>query len=76
MKLYAVRNRKTGELVNNLTNPKRRFWEKRGKCMLACLNPHPDLFTGDKNDLEVVEFELVEKQAARDTKNTAPQSRQ
>ena len=49
MKLYAVRNRKTGELVNNLTNPKRRFWEKRGKCMLARLaTPPRPLYRGQE----------------------------
>ena len=38
--------------------------------------PTPTLLPGDKNDLEVVEFELVEKQATRGTENTVPQSRQ
>ena len=72
MKLYAVRDRKTGKLVNNITNPKRRFWKKKGVCRLACLNPHPDIFTGDKTELEVVEFEVVER---RGTQSNADQIR-
>ena len=62
MKLYAVRDRKTGKLVNNITNPKRRFWEEKYRCENACRCPNPYQFTGDKNDLEMVEFELVEDQ--------------
>ena len=62
MKLYAVRDRKTGKLVNNITNPKRRFWEDKYRCENACRCPNPYQFTGDKNDLEMVEFELVEDQ--------------
>ena len=62
MKLYAVRDRKTGKLVNNITNPKRRLWEDKYRCENACRCPNPYKFTGNKNDLELVEFELVEDQ--------------
>ena len=65
MKLYAVRDRKTGKLVNNITNPKRRFWEDKYRCENACRCPNPYQFTGDKNDLEMVEFELVENPSAQ-----------
>lgn len=55
MKLYAARDKNTGELINHLTNPHRKFWEKRGMCENA-INNKPYL----KELLEVVEFELVE----------------
>ena len=35
IKLYAVRDKKTGKFVNNITNPKHKFWEKKGSCETA-----------------------------------------
>lgn len=71
--LYAVRNKKTGKFVNNITNPKHKFWEKKGSCETALktytiryeylLNKkrgklsHPD-------DLEIVELFCYEKPEA------------
>ena len=31
-KLYAARDTKTGKLVSDITNPKRKFWQRRGNC--------------------------------------------
>lgn len=31
-KLYAVRDTRTGKLVSNLTNPRRKFWERKCNC--------------------------------------------
>lgn len=35
LRLYAVRDRKSGKFVNNITNPKHKFWEKKGSCEFA-----------------------------------------
>ena len=35
--LYAVRNHFTGKLINTLTNPKHKFWEKRGMAERAMM---------------------------------------
>lgn len=69
MKLYAVRDTSTGKLVNNITNPKHKFWEKRGNAEKAIQNYNP-LYTRhnrfgaglpNKTDLQLVEFELIER---------------
>ena len=33
--IYAARDSISGKLVNDITNPSRRFWEKRGTCLSA-----------------------------------------
>lgn len=35
LRLYAIRNKKSGKFVSNITNPKHKFWEKRGSCESA-----------------------------------------
>lgn len=35
MYLYAVRDLATSKLVNTITNPGRKFWEKKGACLSA-----------------------------------------
>lgn len=32
MKLYAIKNIRTGKLVTNITNPSHKFWENRQRC--------------------------------------------
>lgn len=67
MKLYAVRDKSTGKLVNNITNPRHKFWEKRGSVETAIIlfNPHyhnPRLGEPPrKENLEVVTYELIEE---------------
>ena len=34
-KLYAARDIKTGKLVSDITNPKRKFWQRKGNCEKA-----------------------------------------
>lgn len=33
--LYAVEDEETGKLVSDITNPKRRYWDKRGNAVNA-----------------------------------------
>lgn len=54
LKLYAVRDITTGKLVSNLTNPRRKYWDRRGNAVSAIQNHY-----GRKN-LELVTFKLVE----------------
>lgn len=36
--LYAARDKKTRKFVNDLTNPRHKFWEQRGFCEKAIRN--------------------------------------
>ncbi len=58
MKLYAARDKKTGKLVSNITNPSRKFWQRRGDCIKA-INSE-SYYRRKDYDLELVVFELVE----------------
>lgn len=51
LKLYAARDRNTGKLVNDLSNPPRRFWERKAMCENAIRN-----CGWTKYDLELVEL--------------------
>lgn len=55
MKLYAARDKKTGKLVSNITNPRRKFWQRRRDCANAI-----NSYRWHDYDLELVIFELVE----------------
>lgn len=59
MKLYCVRDKRTGKLVSNITNPRHKFWEMKAMAANAAKCPHKK-FNGTANDLEVVEFECTE----------------
>ncbi len=39
--LYGIRNHYSGRFLNNLTNPKRKFWEKKGMAERAMMNYDP-----------------------------------
>lgn len=58
MKVYAVRDKHSGKLVNDITNPKHKFWEKEKCCMDAINRYNEHLYKS--YDLEMVTFELVE----------------
>lgn len=55
MRLYAARDKNTGNLVNGITNSNRKFWEKKGSCESAIKRCRWKDY-----DLELVVFELVE----------------
>lgn len=62
--LYSVRDVATGKLVTNITNPGRRYWEKKGTCQKAIdaynnSTPRWRRYNYD-GPLELVTFELVE----------------
>lgn len=51
-KIYAVRNKSTGKLVSDLTNPSKKYWSKRFFAEKAIRE--------DCRALELVVFKLVE----------------
>ena len=67
--LYGARDTTTGKLVSDITNPRRKYWDKRGNAQSAIdyynqlyankkLNYHCN--KGEHGLLELVVFELVE----------------
>lgn len=62
MKLYAARDKNTGKLVNGITNPSHKFWQRKYDCEFAIrkYNSKPHQYKTSNYDLELVEFELVE----------------
>lgn len=67
--LYAAREVETGKLVSDITNPKRKYWDKKGNAQSA-IDYYNQLFAnkklnyscnkGEHGLLELVTFELVE----------------
>lgn len=61
--IYAVRDKNTGKLVRNITNPGHKFWEKKGSCQTAIDNYNNGNYYKRRDpdyNLEIVTFELVE----------------
>lgn len=68
-RLYAARDVNTGKLVSDITNPKRKYWDKKGNAVKAIeyynqryanrkLKPFEN--KGEHGNIELVTFELVE----------------
>lgn len=65
MFIYGVRDKKTGKLVKDITNPGHKFWEVKGYCQKAIDNYNRGNYYRRRNstyDLEMVTFKLVEVQ--------------
>ena len=62
--IYAVRDKNTGKLVKDITNPGHKFWEVKGYCQKAIDQYNEGNYYSRRNnndyDLEMVTFELVE----------------
>ena len=56
-RLYAVRDTDTGKLVSDITNPRRKYWDRKANALAAIQN-------GRRNyrhkNMKLVVFELVE----------------
>lgn len=59
-RIYAVRDENTGKLVNNITNPKRKYWDRKGNAEVAVRKAMSRRWESRK--LKVITFELVEVQ--------------
>ena len=68
-RLYAARDVNTGKLVSDITNPRRKYWDKKGNAVKAIdyynrayanrkLKPFDN--KGEHGTIELVVFELVE----------------
>lgn len=61
--LYAAREIETGKLVSDITNPRRKYWDRKSnvvKAIDAYNNPGWRYNKGNHGKLELVTFELVE----------------
>ena len=62
--LYGVRDVDTGKLVSDITNPKRKYWDKRGNAQNAIDYYNNSTKTnhnkGKYRQVELVVFKLVE----------------
>ena len=59
-KLYAVRDKETGKLVSDITNPRRKYWDRKGNAVAAIANYNYRKVKYKHGWLELVCFELVE----------------
>ena len=70
-RLYAARDIETGKLVSDITNPKRKYWDRKGNAENAInhynkfyankeFNKYLEGNRGHHGTLELVTFELVE----------------
>lgn len=68
-RLYAARDVSTGKLVSDITNPRRKYWDRKGNAEKAIeyynqryankkLKPFDN--KGEHGTIELVTFELVE----------------
>lgn len=67
--LYGARDTATGKLVSDITNPRRKYWDKEGnaRSSIDYYNTHyankklqPFTNKGEHGIIELVKFELVE----------------
>jgi hypothetical protein len=62
--LYGAREIETGKLVSDITNPRRKYWDRRGNAIKA-IDAYNNRVSwrynkGNHSKLELVTFELVE----------------
>lgn len=58
-KLYAARDKNTGKLVSDLTNPRRKYWDRRGNAENA-IRAYNGRSYKKHGEVELVVYELVE----------------
>ena len=62
--LYAAREIESGKLVSDITNPRRKYWDRKGNAIKAidAYNRYDSCHynKGNHSKLELVTFELVE----------------
>lgn len=56
-RLYAVRDTDTGKLVSDITNPRRKYWDRRGNALSAI---NSGVRRNRHKNMKLVVFELVE----------------
>ena len=58
--LYAARDTSTGKLVSNITNPRRKYWDRKGNAMNAINNYNRRTVKYKHGEIKLVTFRLVE----------------
>lgn len=56
-RIYAVRDMDTGKLVSDITNPRRKYWDRKGNALEAIRNGARKY---RHKNMKLVVFELVE----------------
>ena len=56
-RIYAVRDMDTGKLVSDITNPRRKYWDRKGNALEAIRNGARKY---RPKNMKLVVFELVE----------------
>lgn len=59
-RIYAVRDMDTGKPVSNITNPGRKFWERKGNAETAIRAFNSRRAKPKHGELKLVTYELVE----------------
>lgn len=59
-KLYAVRDTESGKLVSDITNPSRKYWNRRGNAESAIRSYNSRRVKFRHGKLELVIYELTE----------------
>lgn len=64
LRIYGARDTSTGKLVSNLTNPRRKYWDRKGNALSAIqsYNRQRIHYGGNPSKIELVTFKLVEVQ--------------
>lgn len=59
--IYTVRDAETGKLVSDITNPRRKYWDRKGNCE-AAIQSYRRGYSGHGNhkEIEMVTLRLVE----------------
>lgn len=61
--LYAVRDTLTGKLCSNLTNPRKKYWQRKPDCISAINHNCTERYAGYKpGQLQLVTYKLIEVQ--------------
>ena len=67
--IYGARDTSTGKLVSYITNPRRKYWDRRGNALSAINEHNGRVIRGraraNHGTLELVTFRLVEVQDGR-----------
>ena len=64
LRIYGARDTSTGKLVSNITNPRRKYWDRKSNALGAINNYNRNLNyyarVGKHGHIELVTFKLVE----------------
>lgn len=60
LRIYAARDEDTGKLVSDITNPRRKYWDRRGNAEAAINSYNRRSVKIKHGTLKLVVFELVE----------------